>query len=288
MSDPAFASMSDTTSPWPTAPVRPGHAFAHAVVHGTPGPVDVLVLAAHPDDAELCVGGTIVTLGHQGHRVAIVDFTRGEMGTRGTPDLRLDESARAARLLDLAARENLGLPDGALASTPEQRLAVVAAIRRYRPHVLLINAPECRHPDHPAAARIAIDANFQAGLANLAVTDEDGSPLAPHRAAHVLHYMQTVPFTPTLVVDVSEAWAQRMDAFFAFRSQFGSPERTPDDDAGPQTLISNPDFVAWIEARARSYGYPIGARHAEPLLYHRGPFGTRDLMGVFEMDRPFK
>ena len=270
----------DAASPWPTSPVLPGHAFAHAIVHGTPGPVDVLALAAHPDDVELAVGGTLVTLARQGVRTAVVDLTRGEMGTRGTPETRLDESATAARILGLAARENLGLPDGALASTPEARRAVAAAIRRYRPHVLLVNAPECRHPDHPAAARIALDANFHAGLAALDTGE------APHRAAHVLHYMQSIPFTPTLVVDVSEAWETRMEAFFAFGSQFLSPDAT--DEEGPQTFISNPEFVGWVEARARSFGYPIGATFGEPLLYARGPFGTRDLMGVFAHDRPFK
>lgn len=274
--------MPDSTSPWPTAPVLPGHAFAHAVVHGSPEPVDVLALAAHPDDVELAVGGTLVTLARQGHRTAIVDLTRGEMGTRGTPEQRLDESAAAARVLGLTARENLGLPDGSLVSTPEARRAVAGAIRRYRPHVLLVNAPECRHPDHPAAARIALDANFHAGLAALKTGDGE----TPHRAAHVLHYMQSVPFTPTLVVDVSDAWEQRMEAFFAFGSQFLPSDAT--DEEGPRTFISNPEFVGFVEARARSFGYPIGAAFGEPLLYARGPFGTRDLMGVFAMDRPFK
>lgn len=270
----------DPASPWPTTPVLPGHAYAHAVVHGTPGPVDVLAIAAHPDDAELAVGGTLVTLARQGYRTAIVDLTRGEMGTRGTPETRLDESATAARILGLTARENLGLPDGALASTPEARVVVASAIRRYRPHVLLVNAPECRHPDHPAGARLALDANFHAGLAALDTGE------APHRAAHVLHYMQSFTFTPTLVVDVSDAWEQRMEAFFAFGSQFLPSDATDVD--GPQTFISNPDFVGWVEARARSFGYPIGVTFGEPLLYARLPFGTRDLMNVFAMDRPFK
>jgi N-acetylglucosamine malate deacetylase 1 len=252
------------------------------LVFGTPGPVDVLVTAAHPDDAELCIGGTICKLVRQGHRVAVVDFTRGELGTRGTPETRLAESAEAARILGLSARENLGLPDGDLAGTDAQRRAVASAIRRYRPHVLLINAPDCRHPDHPAAARLAAEANFYAGLARI----ETGK--APHRAAHVLHYMQSVEFEPTLVVDVSGTWAQRMEAFFAFRSQFGAATRTDADETGPQTFISNPAFVQWIEARARSFGYRVGATYGEPLLYRHGPFGTDDLMAVLAKDRAFK
>ncbi len=276
-----------SASPSSTAVVPLGHAFAPIVVHGMPGPVDVLVLAAHPDDAELAIGGTILRLKEQGHRVAVVDYTRGEMGTRGTPETRIEESRRAAEILGLDARENLGLPDGGLATTDAQRRAVVGAIRRYRPHVLLINAPECRHPDHPAAARLATEANFQAGLARAETTGHDGNSEAPHRAAHILHYMQSVPFTPTLVVDVSGVWERRMEAFFAFGSQFFGAGDTPGEDE-PQTFISNPDFVGFVEARARSFGYPIGARFGEPLLYHHGPFGTDDLMGVFAKDRAFK
>ncbi len=257
---------------------------AATLVYGTPGPVDVLVTAAHPDDAELCVGGTLVNLVRQGHKVAIVDFTRGELGTRGTPETRLQESAEASRILGLTARENLGLPDGGLDNTDAHRRAVIAAIRRYRPHLLLINAPDCRHPDHPAAARLAAEANFYSGLAMI----DTGDGAAPHRAAHVLHYMQSVEFEPTLVVDVTDAWETRMAAFYAFRSQFGGAERTADDDDGPQTFISNPAFVQWIEARARSFGYRVGATFGEPLLYRHGPFGTDDLMSVFAKDRTFK
>lgn len=257
---------------------------APTIVYGTPGPVDVLVTAAHPDDAELCIGGTILKLVGAGHRVAVVDFTRGELGTRGTPETRLAESAEASRLLGLTARENLGLPDGDLANTDAHRRAVVGAIRRYRPHLLLINAPDCRHPDHPAAARLAAEANFYAGLARVETAPDE----SVHRAAHVLHYMQSVEFEPTLVVDVTDAWARRMEAFFAFRSQFGGAERSAEDDDGPQTFISNPAFVQWIEARARSFGYRVGATFGEPLLYRHGPFGTDDLMGVFAKDRAFK
>ena len=257
---------------------------APVVVYGTPGPVDVLVTAAHPDDAELCIGGTLIKLVQQGHRVAVVDFTRGELGTRGTPETRLQESADASHILGLTARENLGLPDGNLENTDAHRRAVIGAIRRYRPHMLLINAPDCRHPDHPAAARLATEANFYAGLAQI----ETAPGEAPHRAAHMLHYMQSVEFEATLVVDVSEQWAQRMEAFFAFRSQFGGADRAEDDDDGPQTFISNPAFAAWIEARARSFGYRVGATFGEPLLYRHGPFGTDDLMAVFAKDRTFK
>lgn len=260
--------------------------FDPVLVYGTPGPVDVLALAAHPDDVELCVGGTLLNLDRAGHKTAIVDFTRGELGTRGTPAQRLEESAEAARLLRLTARENLGLPDGNLENTLDNRRLVIEAIRRYRPHLLLINAPHCRHPDHPAAAALAADANFYAGLAQIRTTEPDGAPQAPHRAAHVLHYMQAVEFEPTLVVDVSDVWDERMRAFFAYRSQFHDPAAPP-DEAEPQTFISNPDFADWVAARACSYGYRIGARRGEPLLYRHGPFGTDDLFAVFAKTKRF-
>lgn len=260
--------------------------FDPVLIYGTPGPVDVLALAAHPDDVELCVGGTLLNLVRAGHTTAIVDLTRGELGTRGTPEQRLAESHDAAEILGLTARENLGLPDGDLANSRANRLRVVEAVRRYRPHVLLVNAPECRHPDHPAAATLSVEANFYAGLAQIQTVEPDGTPQAPHRAAHVLHMMQSVEFEPTLVVDVSDVWERRMEAFFAYRSQFHDPAAPP-DEAEPQTFISNPDFTDWVAARAQSYGYRIGARRGEPLLYRHGPFGADDLMAVFAKAKRF-
>ena len=261
------------------------------LVYGTPGPVDVLALAAHPDDVELSCGGVVCKLVKQGHRVAIVDFTRGELGTRGTPETRIEESKAAAAVLGLTARENLGLPDGDLAGTDAHRRAVVGAIRRYRPYLLLVNAPDCRHPDHPAAARLAVEANFYAGLAKIETHEADGAAQPTHRAHHVLHYMQSVEFTPTLVVDVTDEWAQRTEAFYAFGTQFHRPDGRPAPgeagDPDPATFIANQDFQSWIDGRARSYGFRVGATFGEPLLYRHGPFGTDDLLGVFAKRKRF-
>ncbi|MEM6327473.1 MAG: bacillithiol biosynthesis deacetylase BshB1 [Bacteroidota bacterium] len=247
-----------------------------------PDPLDVLALAAHPDDVELCAGGTMCVLAEQGYRTGIVDFTRGELGTRGTPETRTTEAARASEILSLASRDNLGLADGAIENTPETRRALIRLVRRYRPQIMLINAPEDRHPDHPAAARFATDALFYAGLAKIE-TEDDGQAQEPWRPAHVLHYMQSIPFEPTLVVDVSAVWERRMEALLAYRSQFYTG-----DDSGPQTFISNPAFLEWVEARARTYGYRIGATYGEPLLYRHGPVGVTDLVAVLSREPRFR
>lgn len=221
-------------------------------------------------------------LADQGYRTGIVDFTRGELGTRGTPELRAEESARATEILGLVARDNLGLADGGIENTPETRLGLIRLIRRYRPQIVLINAPEDRHPDHPAASCYATDALFYAGLAKIE-TEDDGELQAPWRPPHVLHYMQTVPFEPTFVVDVSAVWERRMETMLAFRSQFYTG-----DDTGPQTFISNPAFLDWIEARARTYGYRIGATYGEPFLYRHGPVGVTDLVGVLSREPTYR
>lgn len=250
-------------------------------------PLDVLAMAAHPDDVELCAGGTVCLLAQQGYQVGIVDFTRGELGSRGTPEGRLQEARAAAEIIGLAARENLGLPDGRIENSRDNQLAVIRRVRRYRPHVVLINPPECRHPDHRDAARLAADALFYAGLRKIETTEEDGTPQEPWRPHHVLHYMQAVPFEPTLVVDVTDVWEQRIRALQAFRSQFYNPDYEPAEDE-PETFVSNPDFFAWVEARARTYGYMVGARYGEPLLYRHGPFGATDLMQVLSGEKRYR
>lgn len=249
--------------------------------------LDVLALAAHPDDVELCAGGTVCLLAKQGYDVGIVDFTRGELGSRGTPELRMKEAQKAAEVIGLKARENLGLSDGNIANTEENRRELIRIVRRYQPHVVLINPPECRHPDHCAAAELSTDALYYAGLRKIETTDADGAAQEPWRPHHVLHYMQAVPFEPTLVVDVTEVWEQRIEALQAFKSQFFNPDYEPEEDE-PETFVSNPEFFEWVKARARTYGYKVGATYGEPFLYRHGPFGAEDLMAVFGGERRFR
>ncbi len=248
--------------------------------------MDVLAIGAHPDDVELCAGGTVCSLTARGSSVAVVDLTQGEMGTRGTPEKRADEARRAGEIMGLSHRVNLGIPDGDIQNTKTNQLKLIAAVRRFRPHIALIASPVCRHPDHAAASALGISSFFYAGLEKTE-TEFEGVRQAPWRPQHVLHYMQSIPFIPSIVVDVSEFWDQRMKALLAYDSQFHSPEYKLGKDE-TETYISNPDFLAWVEARARTYGYPAGARFGEPFLYHNGPIGTDDLTNMLRISKPFR
>ena len=159
-------------------------------------------------------------------------------------------------------------------------------MRRFRPEIVLINALEVRHPDHSDAARLSIDALFYSGLRKVE-TQWDGEAQEPWRPSHVLHYMQAIEFTPTFVVDVSDVWEQRTKALQAFKSQFYNPDYTPEADE-PDTYVSNPEFSKWVEARARVYGYRIGATYGEPLLYRHGPVGVTDLVSALGKEKTFR
>lgn len=233
--------------------------------------LDVLAIAAHPDDVELCAGGTLALMATEGWKTGIFDLTRGEMGTRGDPDTRLAEADAAAAILGLSWRANAGMPDNGLDNTPDHRDRIIRAIRETRPDVVLINAPTDRHPDHGHAARLAVDAIFYSGLAK----HDTGQP--PHRPAHVLHYLQDrVAFEPSLVVDVTTVFEARRQAVLAYKSQF-----LTEQDGGPQTHISTARFFHFIEGRARHYGNMIGVEFGEPFLYVGGPVPIRALSTWF-------
>ena len=240
-------------------------------------------------------------LASQGYRTGVVDITRGELGSRGTPELREEEAAAASHIMGLAVRENLALPDGNIENTRDNQLKVIRAVRRYRPHICLVGSLECRHPDHGAAARLAIDSLFYAGLRKIETRDDlaggigeasedapaGGDPQEPWRPHHVSHYMQAVEWQPTLVVDVTSVWDRRIKAMKAFKSQFYNPEYEA-SEAEPETFVSNEGFFKWIEARARAYGYKVDAEFGEPFFYRHGPFGATDLMKVFGRDKRFR
>jgi bacillithiol biosynthesis deacetylase BshB1 len=249
--------------------------------------LDVLALAAHPDDVELCAGGTMCLLARQGYDVGIVDFTKGQLGSRGTPERRMEEAERASEIIGLTARENLGMMDGDIRNTREAQRQVIEVVRRYRPHIVLINAEDTRHPDHSDAADLATDALYYSGLRKIETAGPGGEAQAPWRPHHVLHYMQAVSFEPTLVVDVTDVWDQRIEALQAFKSQFHNPDYEPDADE-PETFVSNPEFFEWVEARARTYGYNVGATYGEPFRYRHGPFGVTDLPAALSNEKEFR
>ena len=236
--------------------------------------LDILVIAAHPDDAELGCGGTIAKHTAMGHNVGIVDLTRGELGTRGTPEKREHEAAESARILGVAARENLQLSDGFFRNDQESQRVVIRAIRKYQPKILIANAIYDRHVDHAKGANLAYDASFLSGLVKVETLDEDGRKQTPWRPEAVYHYVQSQFIAPDFVVDISAQWDVKMKAIKAFRSQFFDPSSKE-----PETYISKPGFMKMLEARAVEYGHAIGADYGEGFTVRRF-IGVRNLFDL--------
>jgi bacillithiol biosynthesis deacetylase BshB1 len=235
--------------------------------------LDALVIAAHPDDAEISLGGTILQLIESGKRVGILDLTRGEMGTRGTRADRERETAAATRAMRLAWRDNLELPDSRVAATIENRERLARILREQAPRIVFAQHGEDLHPDHAACGALAREAWYLSGLVRLA--ERDGGPPA-QRPAFLFHYMGHVPFEPTLVVDVSSLWERKVELIRCYASQLAPRDAS---DRGKH-LLFGADILARAETRARHWGERIGARYGEPLL-HRGPLPFRDLAAFF-------
>src|ERR1700748_3690830 len=181
--------------------------------------LDILVLAVHPDDAELGCGGTILKHIALGHKVGIVDLTRGELGTRGSAEIRAQEAAAAAKVLGLSVRENLGLADGFFKNDQEHQLKVIAAIRKYQPEIVITNAYHDRHPDHGRANELVEASAFLAGLRKIE-TYADGKLQQEWRPAQVLHFIQDNYIKPDILIDVTEFWDKKIESVMAYKSQF--------------------------------------------------------------------
>jgi bacillithiol biosynthesis deacetylase BshB1 len=231
---------------------------------------DIAAICAHPDDAELVMGGTLALEAQRGRRVAIVDLTRGECGSRGTPETRAAEAAEAARILGVGHRESLGLPDARLSPTPEQKDAVVEALRRLRPQVVLLPHWEQRHPDHAAASRIVYEASFLAGLRNYRT--DLGAAFRPRKLVYAPSTTEPVSVPPTLVVDITSVFDTKTRAVAAFASQF-----TP----GPQETVTLAldRFRQSMELAARRYGQRIGVTYGEGFVT-REPLPVTDLLSL--------
>lgn len=231
---------------------------------------DIAGICAHPDDAELVMGGTVVLEARRGRRVALVDLTRGESGSRGTPQQREAEAAEAARILGVAHRESLGLPDGALSPTTEQKDVLVAALRRLRPRVVIAQHWDQRHPDHAAASRIVYEASFLAGLKNY--KPELGPPFRPFKIAYTPGVTEPAEIPPSFVVDITSAWDTKMKAIRAFASQF-----TPE----PGETVSLPfdRFQHAVEVHARRQGQRIGVDFGEAFVT-RETLQVEDLLSL--------
>jgi N-acetylglucosamine malate deacetylase 1 len=235
--------------------------------------LDILVIAAHPDDAELGCSGTIAAQVAQGYKVGIVDLTLGEMGTRGTPETRLQESVDAAKILGLSARENLGFKDIFFQDDEGHQLELIKIIRKYQPEIVLANAVRDRHPDHGKGSSLATNACFMSGLRKIE-TFLDGQLQSPWRPNFVYHYIQNNYIEPDFIVDVTAHWDTKIASIMAFKSQFFDPASQE-----PSSFISSPEFLPFIESRAREFGHRILTKYGEGFTVERF-IGVKDLFDL--------
>lgn len=229
--------------------------------------LDILVLAVHPDDAELGCSGTIAKHIALGKKVGIVDFTRGELGSRGTAETRDKEAAASAKIMGLHARENLRLRDGFFKNDEAHQLEVIKMIRKYQPEIVLCNALHDRHPDHGRAGDLAEEACFLSGLVKIN-TELDGLAQGAWRPKLVLQYIQDRYIKPDVIIDITPYFETKLAAIKAFKTQFFNP-----DEDGPETYISSPEFFESVIGRAREFGKSVGGTYGEG-------FTSRKLLGV--------
>jgi bacillithiol biosynthesis deacetylase BshB1 len=216
--------------------------------------VDLLAIAAHPDDVEQTCGGTLLRMAEQGYRTGILDLTAGEMGSRGDPETRLAEAEAAGHAMQLCFRANLRLPDTRLVNCVEYREKLAREIRKLRPRTVIIPYWEARHPDHYHAGAIAFDASFLAGLRKLDPASE------PHRPFKVVYSSMYASVAPTFVVDITQQFERRMEALFCYRSQYGSQE------TGAHLFPEQAEIRERLSGIARFYGNLIGVRYGEPFV----------------------
>jgi bacillithiol biosynthesis deacetylase BshB1 len=225
--------------------------------------VDILALAAHPDDVEISCSATILKHIALGKKVAIVDLTQGELGTRGSAEERLIEAQASAKLLGLSDRVNLGFRDGFFTHDEAHLLEIVRMIRKYQPEIVLCNAISDRHPDHGKAGKLIADACFLSGLKKIETT-LDGEVQTHWRPKAVYHYIQDYYLKPDFVVDVTGFEQKKIESIKAFKTQFYDPA-----SAEPKTPISGEDFFEFLLGRMKEYGRPIGVEYAEGFTSSR-------------------
>ena len=231
--------------------------------------LDLLAFGVHPDDVELSCSGVLLIEKNNGKKTGIVDLTEGELGTRGTAETRYQEATDAARILGVDIRENLKLADGFFKNDEDHQRKVIQVIRKYKPEIVICNAPEDRHPDHGRSARLVSEASFLSGLVKIETTD-NGIVQEPWRPKYVLHYIQDRYLKPDFVVDISAVFEKKIEAIKAYRTQFHNPGID-----GPQTYISTPDFLDSVIYRYKMFGKMIGVKYAEGFISDK-TIGIRD------------
>src|SRR5690606_27153309 len=225
--------------------------------------LDILVFASHPDDAELGAGGTIAKEVSRGKKVGIVDLTRGELGTRGSMEIRARESARAAEILGLSARENMGFADGCFTNDKAHQMELIRVIRKYRPEIVRGDAVQGRHVDDGWGSKLVSDACYLSGLTKITTQGEEGPRLAWRRNL-VCHYIQWLNLVPDFVVDITGFIDTKNEAILAYGSQFYDPKSEE-----PETPISSKNFTDSVVYRARDLGRIVGVEYAEGFTVER-------------------
>ena len=235
--------------------------------------VDILAIGVHPDDVELSCSGTLLRHIAAGKKVALLDLTRGELGTRGSAEIRDQEAATAARLMGAVARDNLAMADGFFNQTEENLRKIIPIIRKYRPEIVLANAVEDRHPDHGRAAKLISQACFLSGLLKIE-TDLDGKSQEHWRPKVVYHYIQDYNLKPDFLVDITPFFDKKVELIMTFSSQFYNPKSKE-----APSPISGKDFMDYIAAKGRTLGRVIGAEYAEGFNVNR-TIGVDDLFDL--------
>ncbi|MEO6490448.1 MAG: bacillithiol biosynthesis deacetylase BshB1 [Ferruginibacter sp.] len=237
--------------------------------------LDLLAFGVHPDDVELSCAGILLVEKQNGKKTGIIDLTRGELGTRGSAEIRHQEASEAAKILGVDIRENLGLADGFFKNDEEQQRKVIISLRKFRPEIIFCNAQEDRHPDHGRSASLVSDAAFLSGLSKIRTT-YDGLEQEAWRPKYVFHYIQDRYYKPDFVVDISTVFEQKLEAIKAYKTQFYNPELNE-----PETYISTPDFLDSVIYRYKMFGKIIGVKYAEGFI-------SEKIIGIKNLDALIK
>ena len=226
--------------------------------------LDFLAFGAHPDDVELGCGATIAKLVSQGKKVGIIDLTRGELGTRGSAEIRTKETNEASKILGITIRENMDFKDGFFRNDQEHQLKIIQVIREYQPDFVFCNAPDDRHIDHPKGSQLIVEASFLSGLTKINTDDSSGNAQKQWRPKNIYHYIQWKNLDPDFIFDVSGFHNTKMDAVKCYSSQFYDPKSKE-----PETPISTKNFMDFVQSRANDFGRLIGVEHGEGFISNR-------------------
>ncbi len=237
--------------------------------------LDILAFGIHPDDVELGCAGTLISEISKNKKAGIIDLSQGELGTRGSKEIRKEEAAAAAKIIGVDVRENLQMADGFFRNDQEHQLNVIAALRKYRPDVIFCNAPEDRHPDHGRSSQLVADAAFLAGLVKISTKDESEEQ-APWRPSYVFHYIQDRYLKPDFVIDISSSFDKKIESVKAYKTQFYNPESNESE-----TYISSPDFLDSVVYRAKMFGKMIGVKYGEGFI-------SKKTIGLSDIDAIIK